>query len=138
MNCNFEEVYQNGDTQQGLLWIKNENLRYQYNDNNLYTIILKDKRFFLIDHKYQNAQRLNDKTETFEIILQAFKDFPNVRDYYKNDQVKIKIEKSTNNFIKRISILSSQSNLSLNFFSCVEEIILDDYFDYLNFKKYKY
>lgn len=136
MNCNFEEVYQNGDTQQGLLWIKNENLRYQYNDDDLYTIILKDKRFFLIDHKYQNTQRLNDKTDTFEIILQVFKDFPNIKANYVNDQVNIKVEKSNNNFIKRISILSSHANLSLNFFSCVEEIILDDYFDYLNFKKY--
>ena len=37
--CEFEEVYQNGDYQQGLLLMKDGNLRYEYFDENLYTIL---------------------------------------------------------------------------------------------------
>ena len=39
MSCNFEEVYGNGDTQQGIFLLKNQNLRYEYYDNDLFTII---------------------------------------------------------------------------------------------------
>ena len=37
-SCLFEEVYQDGQVQQGTFIIKNKT-RYQYEDKNLYTII---------------------------------------------------------------------------------------------------
>ena len=37
--CNFEEVYQNGDSQSGVMLIKNDKLRYQYDKKELYTLI---------------------------------------------------------------------------------------------------
>ena len=30
VSCKFEEVYGNGDTQQGIFLLKNQNLRYEY------------------------------------------------------------------------------------------------------------
>ena len=44
--CNFEEVYQNGEIQQGIILIKDDKLRYQYNSKNLYTIIRNQEIFF--------------------------------------------------------------------------------------------
>jgi len=137
--CNFEEVYQNGDIQQGTIWFQNEDFRYQYDDIDLYTIISKNKNFFLIDNKYQNVQRVSEKNDTFALLLKVFDDFPNFKEVYQNEKVTIKIENSDIIFIRRISIISNQANLSLNFYSCKNKSILEKkYFDYLDFKKYKY
>ena len=46
VSCNFEEVYGSGDTQQGILLLKDQKLRYQYFDKDLFTIIARDENFF--------------------------------------------------------------------------------------------
>ena len=54
VSCKFEEVYGNGDVQQGLLFLKNQKLRYEYFDKNLFTIIAKNGNFFLINQAHKN------------------------------------------------------------------------------------
>ena len=48
VTCNFEEVYQNGDVQQGVFLLKDKMMRYQYYDQDLFTIITKRDNYFLI------------------------------------------------------------------------------------------
>ena len=64
MICNFEEVYQNGDMQQGHLLIKENKIRYQYNDNNLYTILRTQGDFYLIENIYPDKfMKIDQNTE---------------------------------------------------------------------------
>ena len=80
--CNFEEVYQNGDNQIGIILIKNEKIRYQYQSKNLYTLILKDKNILMIDNTYFNVQKVNDRTEKTNTLIEIFNDYPNFQNEY--------------------------------------------------------
>lgn len=137
IKCQFEEVYQNGDIQQGIILIKDNNIRYQYNAIELYTIIVKGDNFILIDNKYQNLQTLDENIDVFKILVDALKNYPNIENQYKNENVLINIERSSGSFIKRISLVSPDVNLSLNFLDCVELNINNEYFNYFDFKVFK-
>lgn len=137
MKCQFEEVYQNGDIQQGIILIKDNDVRYQYNDVDLYTIIVKGENFILIDNKYQNLQTLNENIDIFKILVDALKNYPNIENQYKNENALVNIERSSSSFIKRISLISKDVNLSLNFMDCVELNINNEYFNYFDFKIFK-
>lgn len=137
MKCQFEEVYQNGDIQQGIILIKDNDVRYQYNDVELYTIIVKGENFILIDNKYKNLQTLNQNIDIFKILVDALKNYPNIENQYKNENALVNIERSSSSFIKRISLISKDVNLSLNFMDCVELNINNEYFNYFDFKIFK-
>ena len=137
MKCQFEEVYQNGDIQQGIILIKDNDVRYQYNDVELYTIIVKGENFILIDNKYKNLQTLNQNIDIFKILVDALKNYPNIENQYKNENALVNIERSSSSFIKRISLISKDVNLSLNFIDCVELNINNEYFNYFDFKIFK-
>ena len=137
MKCQFEEVYQNGDIQQGIILIKDNDVRYQYNDVDLYTIIVKGENFILIDNKYKNLQTLNENIDIFKILVDALKNYPNIENQYKNENALVNIERSSSSFIKRISLISKDVNLSLNFMDCVELNINNEYFNYFDFKIFK-
>lgn len=137
MKCQFEEVYQNGDIQQGIILIKDNDVRYQYDDVELYTIIVKGENFILIDNKYQNLQTLNENIDIFKILVDALKNYPNIENQYKNENALVNIERSSSSFIKRISLISKDVNLSLNFMDCVELNINNEYFNYFDFKIFK-
>ena len=135
--CNFEEVYQNGDNQIGIILIKNEKIRYQYQSKNLYTLILKDKNILMIDNTYFNVQKVNDRTEKINTLIEIFNDYPNFQNEYIKKDLNIKIEKSKINFLKRIAIQSPEANLSINLFDCELTDISDEFFDHFDFIKYK-
>jgi len=137
MKCQFEEVYQNGDIQQGIILIKDNDVRYQYDDVELYTIIVKGENFILIDNKYKNLQTLNENIDIFKILVDALKNYPNIENQYKNENALVNIERSSSSFIKRISLISKDVNLSLNFMDCVELNINNEYFNYFDFKIFK-
>ena len=137
IKCQFEEVYQNGDIQQGIILIKDNDVRYQYNDVELYTIIVKGENFILIDNKYKNLQTLNENIDIFKILVDALKNYPNIENQYKNENALVNIERSSSSFIKRISLISKDVNLSLNFMDCVELNINNEYFNYFDFKIFK-
>ena len=70
VSCKFEEVYGNGDVQQGLLFLKNQKLRYEYFDKNLFTIIAKNGNFFLINQAHKNnVSKINNNTEILEMFM---------------------------------------------------------------------
>lgn len=138
VSCSFEEVYGNGDVQQGQLFFKDQKLRYEYFDKNLFTIIAKNGNYFLIDQAHNNnVSKINKNTEILEMIMSIASEYPNLKNkYYFNDTIVI-VEKSKNNFIKRVSINADAVNVSINLISCKFDDIHDKYFNHFNFEKVK-
>ena len=138
VSCNFEEVYGSGDTQQGILLLKDQKLRYEYFDKDLFTIIAKDENFFLIHRAHKNnVQKITENTKPLEIFIDISSEYPNIDQNYKIDDMKIKIEKSANKFIKRISVNSDSVNVSINLMNCNFDNIDRKYFRIFNFEEYK-
>lgn len=135
--CNFEEVYQNGDSQSGVILIKNDNLRYQYDKKDLYTLIYKKTNVLVVDNTYFNVSKINDNAEKISTLNQIFNDYPDFKMEYEKKDLNIKIEKSHLNFIKRIAIQSPEVNLSVNLYDCEFTSISDKFFDHFNFIKYE-
>jgi len=136
LSCNFEEVYKNGEVQEGVLLIKDNMLRYQYSKDNLFTIISKQNNFFLIRNDTKIVQQLSEKTETLKKFMEVASDYPDINNIYKDNDVIIKIEKSKNKFIKRLSVQSSEVNLSINIFNCSFDKIDKKYFRHFDFVEY--
>jgi len=136
VKCNFEEVYKNGEVQEGILMLKDQSLRYQYLKQDLFTIIAKENKFYLIRNDTKFVQKLTDNTESLEKFMTLASDYPNIKQYYKDNDLFIKVEKSNNNFIKRLSIKSEDVNLSINIFNCNFDTINKKYFWHFNFVEY--
>ena len=136
VSCNFEEVYGNGDTQQGILLLKNQNLRYEYYDNELFTIIARDKNFFLIHRAHKNnVQKITENTILLETFINISSEYPNIKKNYMIEDIKIMIEKSADKFIKRISVNSDSVNVSINLVDCNFNNIDRKYFKVFNFEE---
>ena len=134
--CDFEEVYSNSQTQQGLFILKNEKLRYEYFDKKLFTIIAKNEKFYLINQTHKNnVSKIDKNTEILEILMSIASEYPDLKSSYNYNNIKIIIEKSSNNFIKRVSINSEDVNVSINLMNCKFESINDKYFNHFNFEK---
>ena len=78
--CKFEEVYQNGEIQQGFFLVKDNKFRYEYNSKDLYTIIHNQNIFLLIENidttKYF---KLDKDTEVLESMLTIINDYPDFK-----------------------------------------------------------
>ena len=136
VSCNFEEVYGNGDTQQGILLLKNQNLRYEYYDKELYTIIARDENFFLIHRAHKNnVQKITENTILLETFIDISSEYPNIKKNYMIEDIKIMIEKSADKFIKRISVNSDSVNVSINLVDCNFNNIDRKYFKVFNFEE---
>ena len=136
VTCNFEEVYKNGEVQEGVLMLKDNLLRYQYTKDNLYTIISKQNKFYLIRNDSKIVQKLSENTESLKNFIKLARDYPNINETYHDNDLLIKVEKSEVAFIKRLSIQSNDLNLSVNFFNCKFESINKKYFRHFNFVEY--
>ena len=136
VTCNFEEVYQNSEIQQGIFFIKEKMLRYQYYDQDLFTIIIKNNNYFLINNRTKVVQNLKEKTEPLDQLIEIVSEFPNIKNTYNNDGLAIKIEKSSNKFIKRVSIKSQEINVSINIMNCKFNEISKKYFRHFNFEEH--
>lgn len=136
VTCNFEEVYQNGEVQEGILMLKDDSLRYQYTKDELFTIISKQNQFYLVRNDSKVVQKLSENTESLKNFINLASDYPNIKDAYQDNNLLIKVEKSKINFIKRLSIQSNEVNLSVNFFNCSFNPINKKYFRHFNFEEY--
>ena len=133
LKCNFEEVYQNGEVQEGLMMLKDDMLRYQYLKDSLYTIISKNNKFYLIRNDSKTVQKLSENTSLIESFINLASDYPDIEDMYTYEDVVVKVERSSAKFIKRLSIKSDAVNLSINIFNCKFEQIDKKYFKHFNF-----
>ena len=129
MICNFEEVYKNGQIQQGFFLLKDKELRYEYTNHNLYKIFFLNEKIFVIENQNPSKfQELKSEGSVIPIIFDIYKDFPNFKKNYHKKGYKILVEKNNNNFIKRLSIQSSRVNVSIYFIDCISEEIDEKYF----------
>ena len=134
IKCNFEEVYGNGEVQQGLFFLKNQKLRYEYFNKNLFTIIAKDENFFLVNQAHKNnVSKINNNTEILEMFMSIASEYPNLKNKYSYNNTNVIVEKSSKGFIKRVSINAENINVSINLINCVFEDIHDKYFNHFNF-----
>ena len=138
IDCNFEEVYTSGEIQNGVLLYKNKKMRYEYYDDNLYTLIYKNNNFYLI-HNFNTeiVEKINKNIEIIQNITDIIQDYPAIKKTYEENNLKITIEKNTKDFIKRIGVQSPQTSLSINFFNCSFKSIDDKYFKHFDFVKYQ-
>tara|TARA_E500000178_G_scaffold356058_1_gene431393 strand:- start:3129 stop:3611 length:483 start_codon:yes stop_codon:yes gene_type:complete len=134
IKCNFEEVYLDGSIQNGNFLIKNDKIRYEYQDERLYTLIGSKDNLFLINNLDRKIfQKIKQNNDTFDLLIDIYNDSPNFKNFYNSLNTSISIEKSNNNFIRRISIKSNNTNLSLYFYNCENINIDDKFFNRVNF-----
>tara|TARA_Y200000002_G_scaffold301088_1_gene256180 strand:- start:1663 stop:2136 length:474 start_codon:yes stop_codon:yes gene_type:complete len=136
VTCNFEEVYKNGEVQEGVMMLNDNLLRYQYTKDNLFTIISKQNQFYLIRNDSKTVQKLSDNTESLKNFIILASDYPDINETYQDKDLFIKVEKSEVAFIKRLSIQSNDISLSVNFFNCKFQPINKKYFRHFNFIEY--
>ena len=130
--CKFEEVYQNGDIQQGILLTEDDKLRYEYYKKNLYTIIRNQGDFYYIENdNIDQFIKIDQNIEILMAIERIADDFPDMKEEYLINDFTIKpVMKLNENFIKKITILSSQMNLNIYFPECNNTSINSKYFFY--------
>ena len=137
--CKFEEVYQNGEIQQGIFLVKDDKFRYEYNSKDLYTIIHNQNIFLLIENIDTTKYFKIDKdTEVLESMLTIINDYPDFKKNYYLKNASLRVELNKEDFIKRIVLLSDKVNLSVYINDCEFSTIENIYFSYSPFFKYKY
>ena len=125
LKCNFQEVYQDGQIQNGILFLGSTQIRYQYNDEKLFTLIYHNNEI-LYSVSNQNSSELdqiNHNKEIFKTILDI-KENNNISETLHLDGMQVDIEKNKKDkFVKRLAIKSKDLNMSIFFIDCIEKEI---------------
>ena len=101
--CEFEEVYSNSDIQNGFFLFKDKKLRYQYYNDNLYTIISDGKEFFIVNnHDNGVVRKITDKVDHLNAFTMILEKHPNIEPVNTYNNVIVDLEKNSKNFYKRI------------------------------------
>ena len=139
IKCDFEEVYSDGTVQNGFFLIKNEMLRYQYKNKDLFTIFHKNEQFFLVrNNNLKHIQKLTDNLDLVKELIKISNKYPNIESEYVNNEMVIKLERQiSNNFFKRISINSEKLNMSIYFNECEPISIKKKYFNHNPYFEFK-
>ena len=132
VQCNFEEVYKNGEIHQGIMLIKKNKLRYEYFEKNLFTLIYDNNDLYLIMNNETNSyEKIQKNKALFEQLMSIYNDYPNLKKKYSTNDYELILENTNNNlFIKRIAILSNKINLSIYFNNCSKKPINDLFFKF--------
>lgn len=137
LSCEFEEAYSNGDIQQGFLLIKDDKIRYEYFDQELFTLLYVNKKLFLINNfSPDKVQLLENHNNLLPSILEIYDDYPNFKETYIKNNHEIKIEKGQNRFLKRIVIKSNKINVSVYFINCKKIKLQENLFNFNPFFSY--
>lgn len=136
LKCGFEEVYQDGKTQQGFFLMKKNKIRYQYYDQNLITIFSNsDKIFYVPNNNTSLFYEIQYEQKIIKELFDIFQTFPIKKNQYIEDDLVIKADLGEN-FFRRVSVQSKDTNLSIFFIECKYEKVSDGFFfhsPYLNF-----
>ena len=129
--CEFEEVYQNGDYHQGFLLLKNDNLRYEYLDEDLYTILFLNQKLIIVENLDRSRWQYVEKhDQIIPFLIEIYRKYPNIEKQFQKSNFNFLVESNHKNFIKRVKITSQKLNMNIYFNQC-------DYRDiekkYLNF-----
>ena len=135
VRCEFEEVYKDGSIQTGHMLFSDGLMRYQYNDEQLFTIIYNENYYVIRNDKNSIVNKLKNDPILNELKF-IIADYPKIKNTYIKDDLKISIQNSqVIEFIKRISINSQKLNLSIYFINCKFEAISKGFFQPFSFKK---
>ena len=136
--CNFEEVYSDGSVQNGLMILKKGGLRYEYNDQQLFTIFYKKNEFFLVNNQnVKNFQKISNNTDVLMELMSLYASYPDIPDKYDKDNISIVLEKSKDKiFYKRVSIISENLQLSIYFNNCKYDNFPKRYYNYSPYFKF--
>jgi len=139
VGCDFEEVYDDGTIQQGTFLIMENKLRYEYNNSQLFTLFYFEGEVYLVRNDNPSLiQKISEETPIIDSIMQVIEEYPNIKNYYEFDQIKIKLEKSlATDFIKRLSIASKDINLSIYLNDCIFKSFPRVYFNFNPIVPYK-
>ena len=119
IKCDFEEVYPDGKTQQGFFLVKDQKLRYEYHNENLFTIFSKNDDFFIVNkNNTKNFQKVQTDTSYIKELLIIASLYPDINNYYEKESLIINLEPSSNGFYKRVSILSENLKISIFLNNC--------------------
>ena len=128
IQCNFEEVYQDGSLQFGKVLFHEGLLRYQYSDQQLFTIILNKDYFVIRNDKPEMVSKL-EKNDLLNELTYVLSNYPEVEKNYISNEMRITIESSHKvDFPKRISLSSPDANLSIYFIDCQNKKLTRNYF----------
>tara|TARA_B100000900_G_C20329644_1_gene613665 strand:+ start:267 stop:749 length:483 start_codon:yes stop_codon:yes gene_type:complete len=118
VSCEFEEVYQNGETHHGFFLLQNNQLRYEYYNNSLYTLLYLNEKMFIANNSEKNKiQLIQDNDILIPELIEIYSKFPKIKSKYKLKNYDIIIEKNKK-FIKRLVIKSNDLNLSIYLINC--------------------
>jgi len=139
-SCRFEEVYIDGQTQQGYLLLTKNKSRYQYLDENLFTIFYENKDWNVIQN---NSLKLIPKDqlnlELIKKVRNLIVEFPELKSPYFIDEYEINFEfRDDKKFLSNVVIKSQNLNLRIYFYDCDFGPINDIYFSsqpYFSFQK---
>lgn len=131
VTCSFEEVYKNGEIQNGFLLFTKNKLRYEYFDPKLFTIIF-NKQWIVVDNeKKKTIPNVEQNLEVLKEINKYLQDFPNVPKKISVNDHEFIFEFSMNDqFLKTITIKSNKVNMKVHFYECESKLINNIYFSY--------
>ena len=137
LTCKFEEVYPNGDLQIGQIFIQDSKIRYQYQNQDLYTLIYKaNNLYFIRNREPDRFEKILKNKNLFAKIVKIYNDFPDIELEQQFDDLNITLElNQKKNFIKRIGILSEGLALSIYFIDCDNSKIPKNYFKHNPFQE---
>ena len=138
VTCQFEEVYMDGSNQQGIFFLDNNKLRYQYDSPQLYTLIYDNFELHAVQNNNTNIHQIViDQYNIVKSLKDISSDYPNFKKNYifSNQEVIVETNK-IKNFIKRLAFKSDQLNLSIYFQDCQFGDINAKLFSHKNFVKY--
>jgi hypothetical protein len=135
ITCEFEEVYMDGSNQQGIFILSNNNLRYQYHNRKLYTLIYDGVQLHAVKNSDVNYYQLvKDQYNIIRALKDITKDYPNLKSNYQFNNQSITLEMNEKkDFMKRLVFKSEQINLSIYFQDCNFGEIDNRLFSFKNF-----
>lgn len=76
--CSFEEVYSDGQSNTGILLINSNNLRYEYDSHDLYTLIYKlnGQLYSIPNFQTEQIQIIQNNEVLFQELIKIYSAFP--------------------------------------------------------------
>ena len=138
INCRFEEVYSNGQTQEGIILVRKNKIRYEYDDERLFTIFFNNNWSVLQNNSLNFIA--NDQLDLIlmEKLRDIFKQFPNTQSPIYFEEYFISFDFDNNKeFYSNIVIKSNSLNMRIYFYDCKFDPINIIYFNSKPYFKFK-
>jgi len=131
IKCTFEEVYSSGEVQQGFFLLNDKNLRYEYYDPALFTLLyLNNNLFYSENINRKKVQQIENQNSIIPHLISVYDDHPNYRDIYEFHQYEIKVQLSSNKLLKNLIVKSDKLNVRIHFNNCNEDNIEKKYLNF--------